>query len=211
MHQKPGLHNQGGIDPLAREMVAQGKPVRRSVADAKGFSRLSLKPAPRKVAPRARAAIAAINASTKSSGALAPAVTPTLLTPSNQLQSTSSAEPTSRASRAPARLATSTRRTEFELLGEPITSTLQDVWLAQEPITKVLKYSVDLYKGLAAETGLDTGWKMTGSAMLAATARRNGPDVDRIGLSGLEFKTLLRQHRPLLTRTPLSRFTSAKP
>ncbi|MEZ5913894.1 MAG: FAD-dependent oxidoreductase [Paracoccaceae bacterium] len=29
-------------------------------------------------------------------------------------------------------------------------------------ITQVLKYSVDLYKGLAAETGLETGWKMTG-------------------------------------------------
>src|SRR5690606_21219405 len=54
-----------------------------------------------------RELIAAISASTKSSGALAPAVTPTLRTPSNQAQSTSSAEPTSRASRAPARLATS--------------------------------------------------------------------------------------------------------
>src|SRR5690606_17252370 len=70
-----------------------------------------------------RELIAAISASTKSSGALAPAVTPTLRTPSNQAQSTSSAEPTSRASRAPARLATSTKRTEFELFGDPITST----------------------------------------------------------------------------------------
>ncbi len=39
-------------------------------------------------------------------------------------------------------------------------------------ITKVLKYSVDLYKGLAAETGLDTGWKMTGCLRLATTADR---------------------------------------
>ncbi|MBN8630043.1 MAG: FAD-dependent oxidoreductase [Rhodobacterales bacterium] len=39
-------------------------------------------------------------------------------------------------------------------------------------ITKVLKYSVDLYKGLAAETGLDTGWKMTGCLRLATTQDR---------------------------------------
>jgi sarcosine dehydrogenase len=39
-------------------------------------------------------------------------------------------------------------------------------------ITKVLKYSVDLYKGLAAETGLDTGWKMTGCLRLATTEDR---------------------------------------
>ncbi|MGB4907478.1 MAG: FAD-dependent oxidoreductase, partial [Tabrizicola sp.] len=39
-------------------------------------------------------------------------------------------------------------------------------------ITKVLKYSVDLYKGLAAETGLDTGWKMTGCLRLATTPDR---------------------------------------
>ena len=29
-------------------------------------------------------------------------------------------------------------------------------------ITRVLKYSVDLYKRLDAETGLATGWKMSG-------------------------------------------------
>jgi sarcosine dehydrogenase len=39
-------------------------------------------------------------------------------------------------------------------------------------ITKVLKYSVDLYKGLAAETGLDTGWKMVGCLRLATTRDR---------------------------------------
>jgi 4-methylaminobutanoate oxidase (formaldehyde-forming) len=39
-------------------------------------------------------------------------------------------------------------------------------------ITKVLKYSVDLYKGLAAETGLETGWKMTGCLRLATTPDR---------------------------------------
>jgi 4-methylaminobutanoate oxidase (formaldehyde-forming) len=39
-------------------------------------------------------------------------------------------------------------------------------------ITKVLKYSVDLYKGLAGETGLDTGWKMTGCLRLATTNDR---------------------------------------
>ncbi len=61
-------------------------------------------------------------------------------------------------------------------------------------ITKVLKYSVDLYKGLAAETGLDTGWKMTGCLRLATTpdrwtefkrlattARSFGMEMDLIG------------------------------
>ena len=43
---------------------------------------------------------------------------------------------------------------------------------ASASITKVLKYSVDLYKGLAAETGLDTGWKMTGCLRLATNADR---------------------------------------
>ena len=39
-------------------------------------------------------------------------------------------------------------------------------------ITKVLKYSVDLYRTLAAETGLETGWKMTGCLRLATNADR---------------------------------------
>ncbi|QIA20463.1 FAD-dependent oxidoreductase [Mesorhizobium sp. AA22] len=39
-------------------------------------------------------------------------------------------------------------------------------------ITGVLKYSVDLYKGLEAETGLATGWKMTGCLRLATNADR---------------------------------------
>ncbi|MES2914320.1 MAG: FAD-dependent oxidoreductase [Pseudomonadota bacterium] len=61
-------------------------------------------------------------------------------------------------------------------------------------ITKVLKYSVELYKGLAAETGLDTGWKMTGCLRLATnpdrwtefrrlatTARSFGMEMELIG------------------------------
>ena len=39
-------------------------------------------------------------------------------------------------------------------------------------ITQVLKYSVDLYKKLDAETGLATGWKMTGCLRLATTQDR---------------------------------------
>lgn len=39
-------------------------------------------------------------------------------------------------------------------------------------ITRVLKYSVDLYKGLEAETGLATGWKMTGCLRLATNHDR---------------------------------------
>jgi glycine cleavage system T protein len=39
-------------------------------------------------------------------------------------------------------------------------------------ITRVLKYSVDLYKGLEQETGLATGWKMSGCLRLATNDDR---------------------------------------
>jgi sarcosine dehydrogenase len=39
-------------------------------------------------------------------------------------------------------------------------------------ITRVLKYSVELYKTLQTETGLETGWKMTGCLRLAANQDR---------------------------------------
>ncbi|MDP9138905.1 MAG: FAD-dependent oxidoreductase [Pseudomonadota bacterium] len=39
-------------------------------------------------------------------------------------------------------------------------------------ITQVLRYSVELYTRLRAETGLDTGWKMTGCLRLAMTDER---------------------------------------
>lgn len=39
-------------------------------------------------------------------------------------------------------------------------------------ITRVLKYSVELYKNLEAETGLATGWKMTGCLRLATNPDR---------------------------------------
>ena len=39
-------------------------------------------------------------------------------------------------------------------------------------ITRVLKYSVDLYNKLADETGLETGWKMTGCLRLATNSDR---------------------------------------
>ncbi|HWA18703.1 MAG TPA: FAD-binding oxidoreductase, partial [Devosia sp.] len=39
-------------------------------------------------------------------------------------------------------------------------------------ITQVLKHSVELYKTLEAETGLATGWKMTGCLRLATTPDR---------------------------------------
>jgi len=68
-------------------------------------------------------------------------------------------------------------------------------------ITRVLKYSVDLYKGLEAETGLATGWKMTGCLRLATnqdrwteykrlatTARSFGMDMHL--LSPAEVKTM---------------------
>jgi len=43
---------------------------------------------------------------------------------------------------------------------------------ASASITRVLKYSVDLYKRLDAETGLETGWKMTGCLRLATNPDR---------------------------------------
>jgi sarcosine dehydrogenase len=43
---------------------------------------------------------------------------------------------------------------------------------ASASVTRVLKYSVDLYKNLQAETGLETGWKMTGCLRLATTQDR---------------------------------------
>src|SRR3954452_12785189 len=39
-------------------------------------------------------------------------------------------------------------------------------------ITQVLRYSVDLYRRLHEETGLETGWKMTGCLRLATNAER---------------------------------------
>ncbi|AVO37034.1 GcvT family protein [Pukyongiella litopenaei] len=39
-------------------------------------------------------------------------------------------------------------------------------------ITQLLGYSVDLYRGLEAETGLGTGWKMNGGLRLACNAER---------------------------------------
>lgn len=39
-------------------------------------------------------------------------------------------------------------------------------------ITQVLKYSTELYRKLAGETGLETGWKMTGCLRLATTEDR---------------------------------------
>jgi 4-methylaminobutanoate oxidase (formaldehyde-forming) len=39
-------------------------------------------------------------------------------------------------------------------------------------ITQVLRYSVELYKRLAQETGLETGWKMTGCLRLAMNGER---------------------------------------
>src|SRR5664279_1324864 len=39
-------------------------------------------------------------------------------------------------------------------------------------ITQVLKYSVDLYRKLEGETGLQTGWKMTGCLRLATNQDR---------------------------------------
>ena len=59
--------------------------------------------------------------STSTSGAEAPAVTPSVAMPSNSSQGISAARCTSSALGQPARSATSTRRSELELLGAPTT------------------------------------------------------------------------------------------
>ena len=53
-------------------------------------------------------------------------------------------------------------------------------------ITRVLKYSVDLYKGLEAETGLATGWKMSGCLRLA-TNRDRWTEFRRLATTAKSF------------------------
>ena len=53
-------------------------------------------------------------------------------------------------------------------------------------ITRVLKYSVELYKGLEAETGLATGWKMTGCLRLA-TNRDRWTEFRRLATTAKSF------------------------
>ena len=43
---------------------------------------------------------------------------------------------------------------------------------AQESMTRLMKYSTELYAGLEAETGLATGWKECGSIQVARTPER---------------------------------------
>lgn len=53
-------------------------------------------------------------------------------------------------------------------------------------ITRVLKYSVELYRGLEAETGLATGWKMTGCLRLA-TSRDRWTEFRRLATTARSF------------------------
>lgn len=53
-------------------------------------------------------------------------------------------------------------------------------------ITQVLKYSVELYKTLAKETGLETGWKMTGCLRLACNEDR-WIEYKRLATTALSF------------------------
>ena len=57
-------------------------------------------------------------------------------------------------------------------------------------ITRVLKYSVDLYKRLEAETGLATGWKMTGCLQ----ARHQPGSLDRVPPAGDDGEELRHGH-----------------
>ncbi|MEZ4767107.1 MAG: ubiquitin-like domain-containing protein [Caldilineales bacterium] len=74
--------------------------------------------------------------------------------------------------------------------GEPITSTLQDVWLAQEPITKVLKYGTNIVlRDLETDSGPVTYWRKIRMFATAYTPATSGTPKDapwygrtRIGL-----------------------------
>ena len=74
--------------------------------------------------------------------------------------------------------------------GEPITSTLQDVWLAQEPITKVLKYGAKIVlRDLETADGPLTYWRKVTMFATAYTPASSGTPKDapwyvrtRIGL-----------------------------
>ncbi len=74
--------------------------------------------------------------------------------------------------------------------GEPITSTLQDVWLAQEPITKVLKYGANIVlRDLETPNGPLTYWRKVTMFATAYTPSTSGTPKDapwygrtRIGL-----------------------------
>ena len=63
-------------------------------------------------------------------------------------------------------------------------------------ITRVLKYSVELYKGLEAETGLATGWKMTGCLQ----ARHQPGPLDRVPPAGDDGEELRHGHASDLAR-----------
>ena len=74
--------------------------------------------------------------------------------------------------------------------GEPITSTLQDTWLAQEPITKVLKYGANIVlRDLETPDGPLTYWRKVTMFATAYTPASSGTPKDapwygrtRIGL-----------------------------
>jgi sarcosine dehydrogenase len=66
-------------------------------------------------------------------------------------------------------------------------------------ITQVLKYSVDLYKRLDAETGLETGWKMTGCLRLATTPDR-WTEFRRLATTARSFGMEMHLSRPRRSR-----------
>ncbi|MGL4488023.1 MAG: FAD-dependent oxidoreductase, partial [Rhizobiaceae bacterium] len=91
-------------------------------------------------------------------------------------------------------------------------------------ITKVLKYSVDLYKRLDEETGLNTGWKMTGCLRLATnqdrwteykrlatTARSFGMDMSLISPSEVKAMWPLMETSDLVGATWLPTDGQASP
>ena len=91
-------------------------------------------------------------------------------------------------------------------------------------ITKVLKYSVDLYKRLDEETGLNTGWKMTGCLRLATnqdrwteykrlatTARSFGMDMTLISPSEVKAMWPLMETSDLVGATWLATDGQASP
>lgn len=63
--------------------------------------------------------------------------------------------------------------------GEPVTRTLEDTWLAQEPITKVLKYGTKIVlRDLETPQGLLTYWRKVRMFATSYSADESGVPVD---------------------------------
>ena len=76
-------------------------------------------------------------------------------------------------------------------------------------ITQVLKYSVELYEHLEAETGLATGWKQNGGLRLACNEER-WTEINRQATTAPPFCRPTARHRPRISRNPWPRARASR-